>query len=66
MHIYKVISSTKVKKVSGTPCKYVTVWNFQDFSVTQISRETNFGKFRRSKSAIFLPFYLPRKSAKIH
>ena len=30
-----------------------TVWNFLDFSVTQILREINFGKSRSSKTAIF-------------
>ena len=32
-----------------------TVWKFQDFSVTQILREINFGESRSLKSA-FLPF----------
>ena len=30
-----------------------TVWNFLDFSVTQILREINFGKSRSSKTADF-------------
>ena len=29
-----------------------TVWRFQDFSVTQIIREINFGESRNSKTAI--------------
>ena len=29
------------------------MWNFQDFSVTQIFREINFGESRSSKPAIF-------------
>ena len=33
-----------------------TVWKFQDFSVIQILREINFGKFRTSTTAIF-PFF---------
>ena len=33
----------------------ITVWKFQDFSVTQILREINFGECRSSKTA-FLQF----------
>ena len=29
------------------------VWKFQDFSITQILREINFGESRRAKTAIF-------------
>ena len=32
---------------------------FQDFSVTQILREINFGEFRSSKNAIFAIFGTP-------
>ena len=32
--------------------KVNTVWNFQDFSITQILREINFGGFRSSKNAV--------------
>ena len=31
----------------------ITVWQFQDFSVTQILGEINFGESRSSKNAIF-------------
>ena len=33
--------------------KYLTVWKFQDFSVSQILREINFDGARSSKTAIF-------------
>ena len=33
----------------------ITMWKFQDFSVTQILREINFGESRNSKTA-FLAF----------
>ena len=40
----------------GTHCfRYIlTVWTFQDFSVTQILREINFRESRRSKFAVFV------------
>ena len=31
-----------------------TVWKFQDFSVTQILREINYGESRNSKTVIFV------------
>ena len=31
----------------------LTVWKFQDFSVTQILREINFGEFKSAQSAVF-------------
>ena len=34
--------------------KGYTVWKFQDFSVTLILREINFGVSRSSKTAIFV------------
>ena len=38
----------------GQPKRYFTaVWKFQDFSVTQILREINFGECRTSKTAFF-------------
>jgi len=30
-----------------------TMWKFQDFSVTLILREINFGEFKSSKTAVF-------------
>ena len=33
--------------------KVYTVWKFQDFSVTQILREINFGESRSSKTAVY-------------
>ena len=33
----------------------ITVWKFNDFSITQILREINFGASRSAKSAIFIP-----------
>ena len=33
-----------------------TVWKFQDFSVTQILREINYGESRKSKTAVFAIF----------
>ena len=32
------------------------MWKFQDFSVTQISLEINFGEARSSKTAVFAIF----------
>ena len=43
------LNKTFVKEVS-------TVWKFQDFSVIQILRETNFGESRSSKSAVLCHF----------
>ena len=37
----------------GRQSEPVTVWKFQDFSITQILRESNFGESRSSKNAIF-------------
>ena len=52
-----------------------TVWKFQDFSVTQILREINYGESRSSKTAVFailgvlnfvnLVNFKPTKSARI-
>ena len=33
-----------------------TVFKFQDFSLTQILRESNCGEFRRSNTDVFFPF----------
>ena len=35
---------------------YTTVWKCQDFSVTQILREINFGEFWSYKAAVFAIF----------
>ena len=32
----------------------ITMWKFQDFSVTQILREINFGEYKSAKTAIML------------
>ena len=32
---------------------YFTMWKFQDFSVTHILREINFGEIRTSKNGVF-------------
>ena len=55
---------------------WYTVWKFQDFPVTRILREINFGEFRGIKIADFCHFrdsevcefgrFQPLKSAKIH
>ena len=53
------------------------VWTFQDFSITQILREINFGESRSSKIVIFANLgggsafclfgkFQPSRSAKIH
>ena len=34
------------------------MWKFQDFSITQILREINFGEFRSSENAVFAYFRL--------
>ena len=43
-------------QICGKMCMFTyyvyTVWRFQDFSVTQIIREINFGESRNSKTAI--------------
>jgi len=64
------------KLFSFSTLPHFTVWNFQDFSVTQILREINFEKCRSSKTAYFailgalnfvdLCHFQPAKSAKIH
>ena len=38
-------------KVSSASC--YTVWKFQDFSVTRILREINFGDSESSKNVVF-------------
>ena len=40
----------------GQPKRYFTVWKFQEFSVTQILREINFGECRTCKTAFFCHF----------
>ena len=37
---------------------YFTVWKIQDFSITQILREINFGEIRSAKTAVFAIFGL--------
>ena len=37
-------------------CFNFTVWKFQDFSITQILREINFGEIRSAKTAVFAIF----------
>ena len=53
-----------------------TVWKFQDFTISQILREINFGESESSKNSVIAIFgalnfvnlikFLPSKSAKIH
>ena len=49
---YFEVQREKLHKI-GEFLQNLTVWKFQDFSVIQILRETNFGECRRSKPAIF-------------
>ena len=47
----------EVAKLIGSPPGItITVWKFQDFSITQILREINFGESRSSKIANSLQF----------
>ena len=39
--------------VRGNFAFFSTVWKFQDFSITEILREINFGDSRRAKIAVF-------------
>ena len=50
---FLAISWVNCLKIPAFTCYQFTVWIFQDFSVTQILREINFGEFRSSKTAIF-------------
>ena len=45
-------ASASPPTVATTTCTYFTVWKFDDFSVTQILREINFGDSRSAKYAI--------------
>ena len=54
---YKDINSYFDMYRPGQPNWEYTMWKFQDFSVTQILREINFGHFEALKTAI-LTLYL--------
>ena len=43
--------SSESSSSSSSSGRYVTVWNFQDFTITQILREINFGEFTSSENA---------------
>ena len=48
--------TTSTITYSSLSSKLTTVWKFQDFSITQILREINFGEFRSAKIAVFANF----------
>ena len=49
-----LIRKIEIIKIESPQC--ATVWKFQDFSITQILREINFGESSDSKTAVFIIF----------
>ena len=58
MHLHydvdKIKSYVNCQSISKIVCTPPTVWEFQNFSVTQILREIKIGEFETSKIAILL------------
>ena len=54
-HCQKTFAN-KLKLYRHQKCHRNTVWKFQNFSVIQIFRETNFGRSQGSKKAVFAIF----------